>query len=107
MKKILILLISAIITAASTSLAIGEEVVNVYSHREKVLIQPVLDLFTVKTGIKVNLTVLKGALPEKLTEEGKNSPADVLITTDLSRLVRLSEDGDESDQLICYISILL
>lgn len=68
--------------------------VNVYSARKEALIKPLLDDFTKQTGITVNLVTGKGdALLTRLTSEGKNSPADVLITIDVGRLHRAKEAG--------------
>ena len=66
--------------------------VNVYSARKEALIKPLLDDFTQKTGIKVNLVTGKAdALLKRLELEGQNSPADLLITTDAGRLYRAQE----------------
>lgn len=63
--------------------------VNVYSARQEHLIKPLLDHFSQETGIKVNLVTGKsGALLTRLAAEGKNSPADVFITTDAAYLYR-------------------
>jgi iron(III) transport system substrate-binding protein len=77
----------------SPSLA-GAEEVNIYSARQEHLIRPLLDAFTKKTGITVNLVSAgEDALIERLKSEGPNSPADVLITTDVGRLIRANESG--------------
>lgn len=68
--------------------------VNVYSARKEDLIKPLLDKFTVKTGINVNLVTGKeDALLERLKREGRNSPADLLLTSDAGRLHRAQEAG--------------
>ncbi|MCL4159867.1 UNVERIFIED_CONTAM: hypothetical protein GTU68_043343, partial [Idotea baltica] len=73
----------------SPGFAADNEEVNLYSARKEQLIKPVLDKFTEATGIKVNLVTSKAdALLKRLTTEGKNSPADLLITTDAGRLHR-------------------
>ena len=65
---------------------------NVYSARQEALIKPLLDDFTEKTNIKVNLVTGKGdALLTRLVNEGRNSPADVLLTVDAGRLHRAQE----------------
>jgi iron(III) transport system substrate-binding protein len=70
------------------------EEVNLYSARKEELIKPLLDQFTVKTGIKVNLVTGKeDALLERLKSEGRNSPADLLLTSDAARLHRAQEAG--------------
>ncbi|RMF08959.1 MAG: Fe(3+) ABC transporter substrate-binding protein [Alphaproteobacteria bacterium] len=78
--------------AAAADRTAGE--VNIYSYRQEVLIRPLLDAFTQKTGIKVNLVSGKAdALLERLKAEGANSPADVLLTADVGRLVRAKAAG--------------
>jgi len=63
--------------------------VNVYSARKEGLIKPLLLQFEANTGTKVNLITGKAdTLLQRLISEGKNSPADVLITTDVGRLYR-------------------
>lgn len=60
--------------------------VNIYSYREPQLVQPLLDAFAAKTGIKANLVYARDGLNERLAAEGANSPADLLLTTDIARL---------------------
>ncbi len=70
------------------------EEVNLYSARKEDLIKPLLDKFTARTGIKVNLVTGKeDALLERLKSEGRNSPADLLLTSDAGRLYRAQEAG--------------
>ena len=66
-----------------------KEEVNVYSYRQPFLIEPMLDAFSKETGIKVNVKFAKEGLAEKLQQEGKYSPADVLLTVDIARLKEL------------------
>lgn len=67
--------------------------VNVYSARKDNLIKPLLDEFSRKTGVTYNLlTADADQLLERLKSEGANSPADVLITTDVGRLHRAKQD---------------
>lgn len=67
--------------------------VNIYSYREPQLIEPLLKAFTEKTGIKTNLVFARDGLNERLAAEGKNSPADLLLTTDVARLTSAKADG--------------
>ncbi|MFN2349139.1 MAG: Fe(3+) ABC transporter substrate-binding protein [Thioalkalivibrio sp.] len=68
--------------------------VNVYSARQEALIKPLLDEFTDKTGIRVNLVTAKaGALLQRLRSEGRNSPADLMITVDAGNLHNAREAG--------------
>lgn len=68
--------------------------VNIYSARKEELIKPLLDRFSEQTGITVNLvTGDADALLKRLESEGRNSPADLLLTTDAGRLHRALEAG--------------
>ena len=61
--------------------------VVVYSARIEQLIKPMFDAFTKETGIKVKYTTdNEGALLARLQAEGKNTPADMLITADAGNL---------------------
>ena len=67
-------------------------VVNLYSARKEALIKPLLDQFTADTGISVNVISSKAdALLKRIENEGINSPADVLLTTDAGRLHRAKQ----------------
>ncbi len=78
--------LSSVITSASE--------VNIYSARKEMLIKPLLDQFTQATDIKVNLVTGKAdALLARLLNEGKLTPADVLLTTDAGRLYRAKQAG--------------
>ncbi len=71
--------------------AMAQEV-NLYSYRQEALIKPLLDAFTEKTKIKVNLVSGgEDALIERLKAEGAASPADLLITVDAGRLIRAKQ----------------
>nr|WP_236588762.1 Fe(3+) ABC transporter substrate-binding protein [Amphritea japonica] len=78
-------LIALPLTVAATSVSAAEEV-NIYSYRQQFLIQPMLEAFTAETGIKANVVFAKKGLIERLEHEGKNSPADLLLTSDISPL---------------------
>ncbi len=70
------------------------EEVNIYSARKQNLIKPLLLRFTEQTGIKVNLVTGEAdTLIKRLEAEGRNSPADMLLTVDVARLTRASELG--------------
>ena len=63
--------------------------VNVYTHRHYESDQQLFKDFEEKTGIKVNVVSANAdELIQKMTLEGENSPADVLITVDAGRLHR-------------------
>lgn len=91
MKKVLLV---AILSTLSVPVYAESEELNVYSARKSHLIKPLLDKFSNTYDIKVNLITSKAdALLKKLEVEGKNSPADILITTDAGRLHRAKNAG--------------
>ena len=72
----------------------AEEEINVYSGRKGKLIEPMLEKFENKTGIKVNLITAKSdALIKRMESEGESSPADLFITVDVGRLDRAKKMG--------------
>ena len=78
--------IAAAAVAAFVSQAGASGVVNVYSYRQPALIDPLLAAFTKETGIEARSVFAENGLIERLAQEGRNSPADVLLTADVGRL---------------------
>lgn len=76
-----------------TALAESTNEVNIYSYRQPQLIQLMLDAFTAKTGIAVNAVYAKTGMLERLQNEGINSPADVVFTVDIGRLLDIKKAG--------------
>ena len=85
--------ISAAIAAAAIALPALAEEVNVYSYRQPDLIAPLTEAFTKETGIDVNVVFLNKGLVERLKAEGDLSPADLIFTVDISRLLAAKEAG--------------
>lgn len=78
-------------TFAASALALGAssakaQEVNLYTHREPGLIKPLLDRFSAETGVKVNVVFAKSGLAERIQSEGDRSPADLLLSVDVSTL---------------------
>ncbi len=67
--------------------------VNIYSYRQPELVQPLLDAFTEATGIQTNVAFLDKGMVQRLQAEGARSPADVILTSDISRLTEAVEAG--------------
>ena len=84
------LAIAAALLSATPTIA---DELNIYSQRQPELIQPILDAFTKETGITVNIAHLDKGLTERLLAEGKRSPADVILTVDISRLAQAVDAG--------------
>ena len=72
--------------------ALAQEI-NVYSHRQPELIQPLVDAFTKETGIAVNVAFVDKGMAERLQAEGDRSPADLVLTVDIARLMQIVDAG--------------
>ena len=87
MIKILISL-----TILLTTLQASE--VNIYTHRHYPSDAILFKKFTQKTGIEVNVVQANSdQIMKRLEEEGKYSPADLLLTVDVGRLSYAKEKG--------------
>ena len=88
-------IITMLLCAAFAANAYGEEkVLNLYSARHYQTDEALYNGFTTKTGIKINrIDGKEDELIERLKNEGANSPADVFITVDASRLADAHELG--------------
>ena len=74
--------------------AAGGQTVTIYSSRNEQLIKPLLDKYTEKTGVNIELVTDKtGPLMARLQAEGKNTPADMLLTVDAGNLWQAAEQG--------------
>jgi iron(III) transport system substrate-binding protein len=89
MNKLFTLSAASVAFAAMAAPVQAASEVNVYSYRQPFLVEPMFKEFTKETGIDVNVIFAKKGLVEKLVQEGEYSPADVILTTDISRLVEL------------------
>ena len=68
-----------------------DKIVTVYSYRQPFLIEPLFREFEKKTGIVVNVLFAKKGLIERIALEGRLSPADLLLTTDIGQLFQASQ----------------
>lgn len=83
----------ATLLALTTALPALADEVNVYSHRQPELIQPLADAFTAETGIAVNIAFVDKGMAERLEAEGDRSPADLVLTVDIARLKQIVDAG--------------
>jgi iron(III) transport system substrate-binding protein len=67
-------------------LSAGASELNIYSHRQPFLINPFIEAYQARTGVKVNIVYASKGLAQRLQAEGERSPADVILTVDMARL---------------------
>jgi len=91
-SNFLISICLGLVLAAPFAVAATDEV-NVYSYRKPQLIDPLFEAFTQQTGIRVNSVFAKKGLLQRLKSEGRNSPADLVFTTDIGRLTDIQRAG--------------
>jgi iron(III) transport system substrate-binding protein len=77
----------------SVALPAFADEINIYSHRQPELIQPLADAFTKDTGIDVNIAFVDKGMSERLVAEGDRSPADLVLTVDIARLMQVVDAG--------------
>ena len=85
------LVLATLLSAAAVTASAQE--VNIYSSRQPELIDPILQAFTAETGIAANVVFLKKGMLERLRAEGRRSPADVVLTTDIANLDAMVQAG--------------
>ncbi|GMR06484.1 MAG: extracellular solute-binding protein [Gammaproteobacteria bacterium] len=91
--NLLIAFIAMLIAVSPATATVADEIV-VYSARKEHLVKPLFDAYTTKTGIKIKYITDKAApLLARLQAEGKNSPADMLITVDAGNLWQAAKSG--------------
>jgi iron(III) transport system substrate-binding protein len=82
----------ALMMGATALPALADEI-NIYSHRQPELIQPLIDAYTAETGDTVNIAFVDKGMAERLVAEGDRSPADLVLTVDIARLMQIVEAG--------------
>ncbi|MGL5632899.1 MAG: Fe(3+) ABC transporter substrate-binding protein [Azovibrio sp.] len=88
------ILLTALLGLTSLAVQAQEAVLNIYSARHYQTDENLYANFTKKTGIKINrLEGKEDELLERIKNEGANSPADILLTVDASRLAAAHEMG--------------
>ena len=90
----LLVLVAAIVGVALASSSDDGQTLVIYNGRSHYGDEGVFDAFEAETGIEVEVRGgSSGELFDRLEQEGDDTPADVLVTTDLSNLWRADEAG--------------
>ena len=93
-RNLTTLLCTTLTWAAVYATPVQSAEVVVYSARNEQLIKPLFDAYTKETGVKINfITDKEGPLMQRLKAEGKNTPADMLITVDAGNLWQAAQEG--------------
>jgi iron(III) transport system substrate-binding protein len=73
--------------------AAQDNTLNIYSYRQEFLLRPLLDAFKAETGVESKVVYLESGALERLKAEGRNSPADVVLTADFAQMVNIADAG--------------
>lgn len=89
----LVLLALLCCAMASAGARADDDVVNVYSSRERELTAPLISVFENLTNIRTNVVNVPNGMIERIAREGERSPADLIITADMSELLNAKKTG--------------
>lgn len=93
LRRFLVVAAFAAGCTGAPALARAESLV-VYSARNEQLIKPIFDRYTRETGVEIRYTTGDaGVLIERLAAEGRNTPADLLLTVDAGELWNAAQRG--------------
>ena len=93
MKKSVMVILTLAICAAAAAAAFAKELV-VYTARKEHLIRPLFEIYTKQTGVDIKYITGKApVLLQRLKAEGRNTPADLLITVDAGNLWHAAAEG--------------
>jgi len=67
--------------------------INIYSYRTPALLAPLLEAYTARTDVSFNVVHAPKGLVQRLEAEGAQSPADLVLSVDVSRLAELADKG--------------
>lgn len=94
MKRVLGTTLAGVLAVMTALPAMAEGEVNLYSSRHYDTDERLYTDFEAATGITVNRIEAKaGALIERMKAEGRNSPADILLTVDAGRMWQADQAG--------------
>jgi len=86
-------LLSSLLLCTTLFACAADTQVNVYSFRQPFLIEPILAEFSKETGIQTKVIFAKKGLIQRLKREGELSPADIVLTSNFSKLLQLKDEG--------------
>mgnify|MGYP001158112252 FL=1 len=94
MRKILVLLLTILTFFGCKNSKKDSDVVNVYTKRHYQVDKDLFESFEKDYGIKVNVVKASAdELIERIKTEGKNGPADLIITVDAGKLYKAANEG--------------
>ncbi len=93
-RNILSAIAACVLLAVAAPSTAQEKVLNLYSARHYPSDQQLFDAFTQQTGVRIQrIEAGDEALLERLRNEGRNSPADVVLLADAARLWKAQIEG--------------
>ena len=87
------LFISALVGIFLAPLITYAQIIKIYSERQPLLIEPLLKEFEEQSGIEVQWIYSQKGLVQKIILEKNRPVADVYLSSDISRLIDIAEEG--------------
>ena len=85
--------LAGVLASQAKSVPGAASTLSIYSSRQEFLIAPILERYEEITGVTVEAVFIKKGILERLKAEGRNSPADVVLTTDAASLAAMAGAG--------------
>ncbi len=76
-----------------TAPAVAADIIKIFTYRQPALLAPILDAYTKATGVEFQTVYAPKGLVARLQAEGTSAQADIVITTDISRVKELADTG--------------
>ena len=76
-----------------TNPVIAADTIKIFTYRQPALLSPILEAYTKAKGVEFQIVYAPKGLVARLQAEGKSAQADLVITTDISRVKELADSG--------------
>ena len=76
-----------------TNPVIAADTIKIFTYRQPALLAPILEAYTKAKGVEFQIVYAPKGLVARLQAEGESAQADLVITTDISRVKELADSG--------------
>ena len=76
-----------------TAPVIAADTIKIFTYRQPALLAPILEAYTKARGVEFQTVYAPKGLVARLQAEGQSAQADLVITTDISRVKELADSA--------------
>ena len=76
-----------------TNPVIAADTIKIFTYRQPALLAPILEAYSKAKGVEFQIVYAPKGLVARLQAEGESAQADLVITTDISRVKELADSG--------------